>query len=338
MKTLYGMCENEHLLWRCSSDCASLSIYYWDGEMPAEDKLPDVWKTTSFDKGRMVPVDGIKNAMNVLKVYNVGFWDSQETIKLGPFSFREFLLNLVGGTRVACYFIPNGLNVIWPRDMTPTTRVCHFLSFAVPLIWERAKKEITPLQKCDIAIENLEKLLDIYGPDPVFFKALAALYRARKEIIHEPLADILDQEYIDELYARTSRTSFRDIRESGKKKKIYNVIRKESSDSAFKVTVKKDDLYALADSYNYLQSAEITRHNDLVNHPSHYQLHGGMEVIDIIEAVTWDLPSDEAYAIGNAIKYICRYRNKGKPVQDLEKAKWYLNRAIKDYEDKEDQK
>lgn len=76
--------------------------------------------------------------------------------------------------------------------------------------------------------------------------------------------------------------------------------------------------------------------NDPVNHPSHYQLHGGMEVIDIIEAVTWDLPSNEAYAIGNAIKYICRYRNKYKPVQDLEKAKWYLNRTIEDYKKREE--
>lgn len=94
----------------------------------------------------------------------------------------------------------------------------------------------------------------------------------------------------------------------------------------------------------YLNAVKVIKNystkntNDPVNHPSHYQLHGGMEVIDIIEAVTWDLPSNEAYAIGNAIKYICRYRNKGKPVQDLKKAKWYLNRAIKDYEDKEDQK
>lgn len=71
--------------------------------------------------------------------------------------------------------------------------------------------------------------------------------------------------------------------------------------------------------------------NDPVNHPSHYQLHGGMEVIDIIEAVTWDLPGNEGNSIGNAIKYICRYRNKYKPVQDLEKAKWYLNRVIEDY-------
>lgn len=93
---------------------------------------------------------------------------------------------------------------------------------------------------------------------------------------------------------------------------------------------------------HYLNAVKINKRystkntNDPVNHPSHYQLHGGMEVIDIIEAVTWDLPSNEAYAIGNAIKYICRYRNKYKPVQDLEKAKWYLNRAIEDYKKNEE--
>lgn len=56
-----------------------------------------------------------------------------------------------------------------------------------------------------------------------------------------------------------------------------------------------------------------------------------LEVIDIIEAVICDLPADEAYAIGNAIKYICRYRNNGKPIQDLEMAKLYINRAIENY-------
>ena len=36
--------------------------------------------------------------------------------------------------------------------------------------------------------------------------------------------------------------------------------------------------------------------------------------------------------ISNAIKYLCRFQTKGKPKEDLEKAIWYINRAIKNIE------
>ncbi len=63
---------------------------------------------------------------------------------------------------------------------------------------------------------------------------------------------------------------------------------------------------------------------DLINHPPHY-LKGGIEAIDVIEA--WDLP----FNLGNVIKYICRAGNKHgeEPMQDLKKAKCYLDRYIK---------
>lgn len=58
-----------------------------------------------------------------------------------------------------------------------------------------------------------------------------------------------------------------------------------------------------------------------VNHPPHYNM-GPIEVIDAIEA--WGL----GFNLGNAIKYIARADHKGWPEQDLEKAKWYLEREI----------
>lgn len=64
-----------------------------------------------------------------------------------------------------------------------------------------------------------------------------------------------------------------------------------------------------------------------VNHPDHYQTETGLEVIDIIDAVTFDLKGVEAFDIGNAVKYICRFTKKN-GVQDLEKAMWYLDHAI----------
>lgn len=64
-----------------------------------------------------------------------------------------------------------------------------------------------------------------------------------------------------------------------------------------------------------------------VNHPNHYQSETGLEVIDVIKAFTSELSGEEAFCIGNAIKYICRYSKKN-GVEDLEKAKWYIDRAI----------
>ena len=64
-----------------------------------------------------------------------------------------------------------------------------------------------------------------------------------------------------------------------------------------------------------------------VNHPSHYQSESGLEVIDVIKAFTSELSGEEAFCIGNAIKYVCRYSKKN-GVEDLEKAVWYLKRVI----------
>lgn len=65
----------------------------------------------------------------------------------------------------------------------------------------------------------------------------------------------------------------------------------------------------------------------MVSHPSHYQSETGLEVIDVIEAFTSDLKGIEATDTGNIIKYICRWKHKN-GLQDLEKAKWYLDHLI----------
>lgn len=61
--------------------------------------------------------------------------------------------------------------------------------------------------------------------------------------------------------------------------------------------------------------------HDPVEHPSHY-CDGGIETIDFIEAK--GLP----YHLGNAVKYISRAGKKDDELQDLRKARWYLNRYI----------
>ena len=62
---------------------------------------------------------------------------------------------------------------------------------------------------------------------------------------------------------------------------------------------------------------------EMINHPSHYG-DGTYEAIKVIEA--WELD----FNLGNVLKYISRAGKKGewKHKEDLEKAAWYLNRAI----------
>ena len=58
-----------------------------------------------------------------------------------------------------------------------------------------------------------------------------------------------------------------------------------------------------------------------VNHPHHYNK-GKIEVIDAIE--DWGLGFND----GNVIKYVSRHKHKDKPLEDLEKARWYIDREI----------
>lgn len=66
---------------------------------------------------------------------------------------------------------------------------------------------------------------------------------------------------------------------------------------------------------------EEPKKEDVINHPSHYT-RGKIEVIDFIE--DQQLP----YHLGNVIKYIARAGYKGDKLEDLKKARWYLDRYI----------
>ncbi len=74
-----------------------------------------------------------------------------------------------------------------------------------------------------------------------------------------------------------------------------------------------------------------------VSHPSHYQTSSGLETIQVIEAFTENLKGIEAVCTANAIKYICRWKNKN-GVQDLNKAIWYLTYLINYLENGEEKK
>lgn len=59
-----------------------------------------------------------------------------------------------------------------------------------------------------------------------------------------------------------------------------------------------------------------------VDHPPHYGGDNTYEAIKVIEA--WGL----GFCLGNTVKYVCRAGKKGDVVEDLEKARWYLDREI----------
>lgn len=71
--------------------------------------------------------------------------------------------------------------------------------------------------------------------------------------------------------------------------------------------------------------------DDPVNHPAHYNMHpSGVECITITEHMS--------YTLGNAVKYIWRADLKGDAIQDLKKARFYLDREIAKREKAEEQR
>ena len=67
--------------------------------------------------------------------------------------------------------------------------------------------------------------------------------------------------------------------------------------------------------------------NDPVNHPAHHTADDGIECIDAIEA-TLTPEEFRGYLRGQVIKYTWRCNYKGKRLEDLEKAEWYLKKYI----------
>lgn len=89
-----------------------------------------------------------------------------------------------------------------------------------------------------------------------------------------------------------------------------SIIKRDVADTV-NVTIKKDS-----------DNMPKQTNGDAVNHPSHYQ--GKIEAIDFIEDKHLN------FNLGNCIKYIarCHLKHKDNPVEDLKKARWYLDREI----------
>lgn len=72
--------------------------------------------------------------------------------------------------------------------------------------------------------------------------------------------------------------------------------------------------------------------HDDINHPKRYTK-GKIECIDAIESAVVGKTPEEAVLVAPNIKYLWRYEDKG-GIEDVYKARWYLNRLIKLLEDR----
>lgn len=74
---------------------------------------------------------------------------------------------------------------------------------------------------------------------------------------------------------------------------------------------------------NAALAQRFSRMAETVNHPAHYGGEGNpYEAINVVEA--WELD----FLLGNVVKYIARAGKKGDALEDLKKARWYLERKI----------
>lgn len=73
-------------------------------------------------------------------------------------------------------------------------------------------------------------------------------------------------------------------------------------------------------TYTPVETTPVTK--DMVNSPAHYTK-GGIEVYDFIKA------KGLSYELGNVVKYVSRADLKGNELEDLMKARWYLDAAIR---------
>ena len=90
----------------------------------------------------------------------------------------------------------------------------------------------------------------------------------------------------------------------------------------------KQDTMAYLKAKDYFQPKEEKKADyeiDMVNHPPHYVGHG-IEPIEFIESHNLN------FCLGSAVKYIARAPYKGTELEDLKKAKWFLEREIKKHD------
>ena len=125
------------------------------------------------------------------------------------------------------------------------------------------------------------------------------------------MGDYSNAELIEKL-----RTEEEEIEEQDKQRLIeekFNEVRYSISEVVEKFRNKEADNFSMTE--------------DAVKRPSHYMLEDGTEVKNHIRSILGD-DGFKSWAIGNSIKYVSRYKDKGKPIQDLKKAQENIQMVI----------
>ena len=114
---------------------------------------------------------------------------------------------------------------------------------------------------------------------------------------------------------------------SQNKNYLYEENRDTHSDAKTLNDFYQQEYYNLNKNISKHKTFEDSANKDMVNHPKHYN-NGKYETYDVI-VDTLGKHEAMSYCQGNILKYIMRMWNKNKPLQDAEKAEWYLKAMIK---------
>jgi len=182
------------------------------------------------------------------------------------------------------------------------------------VLWlDKKKNQVTPEQSPDPAVREAERQ---------YVKKSNAVYKAKKtsKIIKavQEMKTTLDA--LDKIKDKPLK---RDLKAEAwaKKNPWWGVDKKKTAQAlSYHEVLVRNGVDPKSDEY--WEKIDAKFNPDLVNHPPHYKS-GGIETIDFIEA------KDLNYRLGNVVKYVSRAgRKNSDPVQDLEKAAWYLQREI----------
>ena len=87
-----------------------------------------------------------------------------------------------------------------------------------------------------------------------------------------------------------------------------------------------DDLYACREDLDEKLKKSDNKKSSNVDHPDHYKS-GNIECIDAMLEI-YGISATYDFCLLNAFKYIWRAQQKGKEKEDIQKAVWYLNKAL----------
>jgi hypothetical protein len=127
------------------------------------------------------------------------------------------------------------------------------------------------------------------------------------------------QNWIKDGIAKDIQTTQPAVEVEGLKLPVQPVVLKGGVPATVKLSADYETITLIG---NQIAGTALPADHDPVNHPSYYTSHlSGVEAIDLSEVLSFNT--------GNAFKYVFRRDGKLNPVQDLQKAKWYIEREIK---------